>query len=929
MWGGAGRHLAVAGELTEWWEDLWQRGIGSHVVLLEVPDGWGQAMVLDHLAAVAGGDSGPVTLVVQVDGRALPDEPGLQAAVLRDCLAEAGARHRVSELLGLDRADGVVQAGLGVGGLFVSGLAGALAFLLAGVAVGAAGKAWDDSPAGQDGALARAGRAVAAVSVSVPVVVIIDDAACLDKDLMITLVDSLVSRHDGQVLVVAAAALGSGLPQALTSRSWYGLIAGRVQRADADPDMGFTPRLALAADRLPGLPGAAARRIAQRTRTFAEILAVTAAGRMAELTEADDEAGVLAAVDAVISARLDRAAPSAEAVVLAWAGGLAHVRQAAAALDILGVDRVTGEGDVTRLGPVIRLADPADPRLAGQIEALPARTRQALAAAFLDQAAQVAAGPGAGLVDRAVAGLAVHRVRSWLAGPDRDRLPRVQARLVTALEELGDYAAARETAGAALAEWRPGLQHQQERDQLSAAALRLARAAGEPARDPLTRKLIDAALADGAATGLEARTWAAITLLGEPGRREIALVLTDQVAADLDSRPNLGSAGDRWRLLLAFHAGQAGYPAITHRLLAPLLTSASPRDQDAASAVLRAVGGPGAGTRLQVIILEAELDATPGDVDDDRLRLHHALAADYGALGDYRRALDHARAELTLRHRTQPPGHPATLTTRAYISGWTGQSGDAASALHLAQELLPELECVSGPDHPDSLTTRSNIAYWTGESGDAATALHLSLALLPALERVLGPDHHHALTVRSNIAKWTGDSGDAAAALRIQEQLLPDMERVSGPGHPDTLAIRSSIARWTGDSGDAATALRLYQALAPDLERVLGPGHPHILTTRNNIAYWAGRSGDAPTALRLYHELLPDLERVLGPGHPDTLATRGNIAGWTAESGDAATALDLFQKLLPDLNRVRGPGHPDTLATLASIAYWERHADIG
>jgi hypothetical protein len=185
-----------------------------------------------------------------------------------------------------------------VGGLFVSGLAGALGFLLAGVAVGAAGKVWDDTPAGQDGALARAARSLAAVSASapVPVVVILDHVGDLDEDLAFTLIDSLISRHSGQVLVVAAALPpGSRLAAGLRSRSWYGLLAGRVQHADADPDMGYQSRLALTTSQLPHLPAPAAERIAQRTRNFAEVLALTAAGRLAELTEADDQAAVPAA----------------------------------------------------------------------------------------------------------------------------------------------------------------------------------------------------------------------------------------------------------------------------------------------------------------------------------------------------------------------------------------------------------------------------------------------------------------------------------------------------------------------------------------------------------------------------------------------------------------------------------------------------------
>ena len=57
--------------------------------------------------------------------------------------------------------------------------------------------------------------------------------------------------------------------------------------------------------------------------------------------------------------------------------------------------------------------------------------------------------------------------------------------------------------------------------------------------------------------------------------------------------------------------------------------------------------------------------------------------------------------------------HPDTLTTRSNIASWTGECGDAAGALRLFQELLPDRVRVLGPGHPDTLTTRGNIAYWT------------------------------------------------------------------------------------------------------------------------------------------------------------------------------------------------------------------------
>ena len=261
---GAGRHRAVAGELVEWWEDLAEAGICSQVVLVAVPPGWGRSAVLREFAAAAGGDDGPVTLVAELSGD-LPPGRAVQAKELREALAAFGSQPRVARLLDLDKAAGRVLLGLGLGGLLVSGLGAAASLLVASLAVTAAGNAWDGSPAGEAGGVAQAARALARASVAVPVVVVIDDADCLDVGLAVALIRGLAGRLAGQVLVVAAAAQDSELARVLADEPGWDL-AGRVHRAEADPSMDHAARAELTAELLlPGLPAAGVERIAQRT----------------------------------------------------------------------------------------------------------------------------------------------------------------------------------------------------------------------------------------------------------------------------------------------------------------------------------------------------------------------------------------------------------------------------------------------------------------------------------------------------------------------------------------------------------------------------------------------------------------------------------------------------------------------------------------
>jgi hypothetical protein len=263
------RQKAAASELAQWWDGLRPGGSGSHAILLAEPAGWGRSTVLDRLPEIIRTDA--PSLEVRINGRSLPGEPGLQAAALRDSLLGAGVRRQAAALLCTSRLRGAPR--LGAGSLLLTGIAGTISLLQAGLAAATAGGAADDSPASENGAAARAARVVAAVSASTPALVVIDDADYLEPGLAVTMIENLIDHHDSRVLVVAAVDLCSDLEAALTSRARYGPTAGRVHRADADPRMGYQSRAELAGELTPHLTAAQAQRLARRTRTFAEIFA--------------------------------------------------------------------------------------------------------------------------------------------------------------------------------------------------------------------------------------------------------------------------------------------------------------------------------------------------------------------------------------------------------------------------------------------------------------------------------------------------------------------------------------------------------------------------------------------------------------------------------------------------------------------------------
>jgi Tetratricopeptide repeat len=964
------RQLVAVGELSEWREDV-AGGVGPAIVLLEVPREWGRTRVLDWLAEQAEPDAADqVTFLFRVPGSDLSEERGSQANEICGFLADAATQHPAAKALGLDRLAGVAVLGLGVGGLAVTGF-GALAAMLAGQeAITAAGNLRAASTGGQIDALARLARSAAQLSAQVPVVVLIDDADDLDLDLALLLLENLTFRDGGRMLIVAAADPDGPLATALRKggRAWQ---AGRVFVVDVDPDMGPQSRVALARELCPGLDDVLARRIGQRTATFKDVFAVAeATARAAQLSTVGDHAGALTAIDAAIDAVMRGPDPSPAAVMVAWAGGVVHARQVARVPADAGQAGLAGDPDLASSGeghgPVIRLADPASPRFAAPVARLEPQARE-MAAAVLQEAVIIRADRAEPLVGRIVAGRAVHHVRRDLdEDTDPHLLLSVQRGLVADLEAVGDLAPAAKVAAEALEDCPAGDRYEQDRQELKAAVLRLAstRSAGE--QDPLVARLIGEAISGGAAVGVEARVWAAVNLLGMPGRTAPTLDLIDQITTELSAGGDLGELEVTWRLLLAFHAGRAGYPSAAQALLAPLLISPDVAVQDAASRVLRAIDVRHADARLQIEALEAALTAAQSD--DDLLRLHAALASAYREVGDYRHALGHSQMEVPLRQSLQGQEHPSTLNARHYLAYDTGRAGDAAGARDQYATLLPVRERVLGPEHPNTLTTRSQLARWTGEAGDPASARDQYATLLPIRERVLGPEHVDTLAIRAGLARWTGNAGDVAGArdqfaaqLRIRERvqgpehretlsirhnlaydtgragdaagardqfavLLPIREHVLGPEHPDTLITRRQLARWTGEAGDPAGARDQFAALLPIHERDLGPEHPDTLSALGSLARWSGQAGDVAGARDQFAVLVRIFARVLGPEHPETLVTHLNLASLTGLAGDAAGARDQFAALMPIHERVLGPEHPQTLATRSSLAYWAGQA---
>jgi len=911
----------VFAELVEWWEDITIGGIGSGIVVVPVPAGWGRTALLDSFVRRVESDQRS-SVLLRIDGLDTPPGPGPLAAWLGDRSSGDRLLALARQMFGFDRPEAFAALSIEIAGQTIIPILGGPLGLVITVGLGAESVLRNTLFPDPPGRATRVGNRLARTSMQGPVTVVIDDAEALDVDVADGFVSGLLDRAGGHVLVVLAADPDCELLSRLKGPNRMDRVGDRVFSVEV-PDAAMRPedRRRVGVSLVPDWPTAAVDRLILRTRTFNEVRKVTSARGAADIADSPD---AVAAVDRLVEALIPLTADSRAAVVVAWCGGVLHPDQLQAALEVAGPDALA-PGHGLGLSPrVVRLEHRADlSRLGALVHVhLDSRTRRAAAEAIANMAAGVIVRPGADLIETLAALRPIPALLSTGEPPDLAVTAETLllcAQLIDLLRGAGDARAAADLASLALSLAAGGAVVDPVIDRLAAAALALAAELGDSPGD-LVGSVTDP---DNAALfGVETRLWASVHRLQDPSTRSEGIGHAEDLIPELDTAV-FGPEAYLWRLHLGAALARSGALDLTGAALAPLL--ALPDGDElhlAAERVAETLTGPGGDILLAAQVLEESLQSTAPKDAERRLELTSALSELYRRVGAWQVALTYVEEELSLRRRLQGPDHVDTLMTRNNHAYLVGEAGDRKRALMLAEQLLPDLIRVLGRDHSFTLVARSHIASMTGRAGNPQRAKELFEQLLTDETRVLGLLDRKTLMTRGNIATWTGEAGNSARALVLLEQLLPDQVRALGQDHLQTLTTRLNIADRTGASRSPVKALTMCGELLPDVLRVLGADHPTTLSARHQIARWTGETGDALQALILDRELLRDQIRVLGADHPDTLLTRSNIAGWTGEAGDSRQALALYTALRPDLTRVLGPEHPQTLACRFNIASW-------
>ena len=254
----------------------------------------------------------------------------------------------------------------------------------------------------------------------------------------------------------------------------------------------------------------------------------------------------------------------------------------------------------------------------------------------------------------------------------------------------------------------------------------------------------------------------------------------------------------------------------------------------------------------------------------------------------------------------------ATKLINAYF-----ETGQAARAKDLGQDLLHRQQQRLGPDHPEVAATLNNLAVAHGALGDHQTKKELLERVLKIEEEHFGPDHPDVAVTLNNLGEAHGALGDHHTKKDSLERALKIKEEHFGTDHPE-------VAKTLNNLANAHGALQDHRTEKDFLERALkieelGPDHPEVAAILNNLANAHGNLGDHHAKKDLLERALKIREQHFGPDHPEVALTLNNLANAHGNLGDHHAKKDLLERALTIKEEHFGTDHPQVAITLNNL----------
>ncbi|MFB8772861.1 FxSxx-COOH system tetratricopeptide repeat protein [Streptomyces broussonetiae] len=317
--------------------------------------------------------------------------------------------------------------------------------------------------------------------------------------------------------------------------------------------------------------------------------------------------------------------------------------------------------------------------------------------------------------------------------------------------------------------------------------------------------------------------------------------------------------------------------------------------------------------------MQAVLEQSDTDADEELLRVLALAAGDRRAQGDFKEAL-RINQEVYQRALRYGDDEPETLLHAHNLAVSLRVNGMFKEALELDQQTWQLKTQMYGEEALNSMLTESSVALDRRELGEYLAAVQLFESITERYRQQIGENHPNTLRNLARLGVTLRKAGRHTEAVQHTRRARKELLNRYGPEHPDSLVASLNLSVDLRQLNELKESVQLGEQTRDLYVRVFGPDHPYTIETAMDLAITYRLLNRVGAARELNESALRRCVENLGEEHPDTLVCRINLASDMFAQGEVAPALEMDEETLRTATRVLGEKHPTVLVLTSNVA---------